>query len=292
MIRIVLRSLLALGLLLLALSFAGALHAAGDALAVFRLQIALGCLIAATALAFMQDRAGWLGAIAALAAMLPVLWAVNGPQDDPGAVTMYQKNMRFRPRDLGPLIDDISATNPDVLTLQEVTPENAELLAAIKDAMPTQLICPFVGVGAVALATRWPLIAGSAICNKGQGLAALQAIGPQGPVWLVSVHLHWPWPNGQASQLDHLMPVLQALDGPVLIGGDFNMVPWSYTLERVIDATDTERIGRAFNSLPRFSPLAPLAIDHILVPSGTTGRTERRPLLGSDHFGILARMSL
>ncbi len=209
-----------------------------------------------------------------------------------GPVSIYQKNMLFQARDLAPLIADIRATGADALTLQEVTPTQAALLSALGTDFPSQIICPFAPVGAVAVASRWPLVEGAAVCLERQGLAAIRVAAPDGPLWIVSIHLHWPWPHGQNPQRTRLLPRLRQLEGPVLVGGDFNMVPWSHSLRSIARATGTRRIGRAFNSMTRFSPLVPLPIDHVLIPETAQGTTERRPLLGSDHHGILARLTL
>ena len=57
-----------------------------------------------------------------------------------------------------------------------------------------------------------------------------------------------------------LLAVLLPVTGPVLIGGDFNMVPWGARNDIIAGATDTRRVGRALNTFPRFGPLLPLPI--------------------------------
>ncbi len=276
---------------LLAASFAGALHPAADSLAVFRLHNSAVCLFLSLAALGLNRRIGIAGVALSSAALGAVLWSMTVPAGGAaGPVTLYQKNMLFAPRDLAPLISDIHASDPDMLTLQEVTPGNEALLAALADRLPTQLVCPFARVGAVAVASRWPLAGNRALCLERQGIAAVRVAGPDGPLWLVSLHLHWPWPHGQAPQRARLGPVLAELEEPVVIGGDFNMVPWSHAFRSIARTTSTRRIGRAFNTMTRF-PLAPLPIDHVLIPAGAEGTTERRPLLGSDHHGVLARFA-
>ena len=279
---------------LLAASFAGPLHGAGDALAVLRWQLAAGLAGLALLLrALAARRALWLVLAAALS-VAPVGWAWLRPQPapPPPGVTLYQKNLLFRLADPAPLLADIRAAAPDVLTLQEVTPRHRAILQALDDILPTRLWCPFAPVGGVAVASRWPAIPGTETCGGGDGYAAVRVRTPDGPLWLVSVHLHWPWPRIQPAQVSRIVPVLRAMDGPVLMGGDFNMVPWGHAVRRLARAARLGRIGRAHNSFPRFGPLAPLPIDLVFGPAGSTGTTWRRPLLGSDHHGILARIGL
>lgn len=269
----------------LALGFTGAWLEAGDSFAVIRGPVVLVSL----AWLALGRWARWVGALpilAVLAAMVPVGWASIRPELPGGApLSVYQKNMLYRIADLAELEADIRAQAPDMITLQEVTPGNRALLAAITDILPHQHHCAGSRVGGVAIATRWPVITGSRTCAK--GLASMQVAAPDGPLWLASVHLHWPWPYGQRDQAARIMADIQALDGPRVIGGDFNMVPWSYTMREFQRQTGTNRAGR---SRPTFPELG-LPIDHVLVPKGRGAATELRPLAGSDHRGLLVRFA-
>jgi len=77
----------------------------------------------------------------------------------------------------------------------------------------------------------------------------------------------------------------------MLIAGDFNMVPWGSSVRSIAKAAESERIGGYVTTFPAFGGLAPLAIDHVLIPKGGQGQIETRPLLGSDHLGLVARFS-
>lgn len=273
---------------LLAAGYLGWLHTSGDSFAVFRAQgatvlamAALGCLAHGT------WRLGGLGLALALTAGVPLALSYQ-TAGVAGDWTLYQKNMLFRNADLAGLEADIRATAPDVLTLQEVTQANRAMLAALKDVLPGQVWCPFRAVGGVAVATRWPVVAGTETCAH--GLAALQAETPKGRVWLVALHLSWPWPYEQATHLGKVLPVLEALEGPVVLAGDFNAVPWSRAVGRIAEAAGSRLARPVHGTLPSFGPLLVLPIDHALVPAG--GQTELRGLLGSDHRGVVVRFAL
>ncbi|MCG6904348.1 MAG: endonuclease/exonuclease/phosphatase family protein [Rhodobacter sp.] len=276
-------------LLALLAGFGGALHPFGDALAVFRLQVGVMATTFALALRLTGMRIGLVLAIVALIAIAPAIWQRVGPVEVPNAaLTVYQKNLSFRLADTGPVTRDIIAQNPDVVTLQEVTQANFAVLDALKETHPTQVHCPFVRVGAVVILSRWPAVKGSELCVTGQGLAAVQVTTPRGDLWLVSMHMYWPWPYRQAEQLGLLLPELSALKGPMIVAGDFNMVPGGYSLRAIAGATDTRRARPALNSFPRFSPWIPMPIDHVFAPG--LGAVELRPEFGSDHRGILVRI--
>ena len=207
----------------------------------------------------------------------------------PGPVVLYQKNLSFRLTDPSALIADIRATAPDIITLQEVTdPHRRALLTALAADYPTQAFCPFAAVGGTAIFARWPA-AGPAFCPASSGATFQPLTLPQGRVTAVSLHLHWPWPYGQAPQLAALLPDLAALKTPVLLGGDFNMVPWGRPVTAVMQATRSERAAPPIASF-HIEGLVPIAIDHVLAPAG--GQIERRAKLGSDHHGLLARLGL
>ncbi len=237
--------------------------------------------------------------LAALATVL-VLWSSYTvlaprfmfPSASDAPYSLYQKNMWFRMSSIQPLSDDILDQAPDFIALQEVSRRNLPILANLKTQYPAQVFCKFAGVGGVAVASRWPAVVGTKRCSADRGMAAIQVETPDGPVWVVSLHLHWPYPHSQAAHVRVLEPYLAALDGPVVLGGDFNMVPWSHTMRVITAATDTHRIGVPQYSLP-LKDLYTLPIDHVLINrNAKPASTSKRPLLGSDHFGVLARFHI
>lgn len=281
--------LVALAALPLIGGYLGGLHPLGDSLAVFRLQGAgLLAVLSAAALFAGAAMAGRLGMVLALLAGVPVAWSFQGAIPPGADLRLYQKNMLFRNDDLPGLQADIRAAAPDVLTLQEVSDPNKPLLADLADTLPHQLWCPFAAVGGTAVLTRLPPVPDGEICAP--GLAALKVTGPKGPLWLVSIHLHWPWPYGQPAHVAALLPVLQEMEAPVVMAGDFNMVAWSDALSALRHATGTTHAGPVRGTYTGFAPWLTLPIDHILSPGG--GSLDTRPGLGSDHLGLLADLSL
>ena len=270
---------------LLLAGFGGALHPALDSLALLRIPAAAGCLVLVLLLA--RPRAlVWSGA-GVSASVLIVLGAariVAGP--DGQGITVYQKNLWAGNVASRALVADIRDSGADLVMLQEVSERNVPLLALLEDDYPYQQFCRFSAWSGMAVLSRLPAI-GDGICSDRRGMAGLRVEGPNGPVWALSIHLHWPWPHGQARQVARLLPQLDALEGPVIIGGDFNMVPWGHSVRRIAEATGTQRVGQRRPTI--FPYGVPLPIDMVLAP--TPGRNERRPLFGSDHYGLVARVA-
>jgi endonuclease/exonuclease/phosphatase (EEP) superfamily protein YafD len=226
-------------------------------------------------------------------AVLPTALSYAGPsQTAPGTAgqdrrAVYQKNLMFRSPDLAAVVADIRASGADIVTLQEVSARNLPILDMLSDDFPSQHLCAYRGVGGPAVLSRWPLAETPPLCAGSGGMAALRLITPEGPLWAVSVHLHWPWPYRQPGQVADMLPVLLGLDGPIIVGGDFNMVPWGDSVRRIAEATRARRAGATVTTLSIQGGLLPLPIDHVLLPAGWTGRQEPRPELGSDHRGIV-----
>jgi endonuclease/exonuclease/phosphatase (EEP) superfamily protein YafD len=277
---------LLLSILALVGGYLGRLHPLGDSLAVGRGYAA----VAVAVLALLAIRAGQRhAAFGALLLSLLILVQVAlvylwpGP---PGRFVLYQKNMLYRNADLAGLEADIRAAEPLAVTLQEVSQPNLALLAALADVLPHQHHCPAGGVGGQAVLTALSPVPGSEVCAP--GLAALQVEWQDRKVWLVSVHLHWPWPYRQAGQVKTLLPVLRGLDGPVLMAGDFNMVRWGHSIEAMARAARAMPAGPSGGTYLGFDPVLRLPIDHAFAPDG--GRTTLRPAFGSDHLGLVAQL--
>lgn len=284
-------ALLKTGLLLAILALAGGylgwVHPLGDSLSVGRAYAA----VAVAVLSLLAIRAGQrTAAFGALLISLFILMQVTltivwpGP---PGPFTVYQKNLRFDNRDLAGLEADIRATAPLAVTLQEVSAPNTALLASLADLFPHQHACPGAAVGGPVILTALPPVAGSQRCAE--GMAAVQVEWQDQKLWLVSVHLHWPWPYGQARQVEALLPVLRGLEGPVLMAGDFNMVRWAHSVSSLARAARVVPAGPSRGTYMGFDPVMRLAIDHAFAPSG--GRLNLRPAAGSDHLGLLAELA-
>lgn len=262
--------------------FAGAVHPLGDSLAVFRLPIAVA--FALWVIWFPWPAwIRWSIAVLCLAAMGQIVAQKYVSHPD-GPITIYQKNLLFQNDQVDALAADIRAMRPDIVTLQELTSRNAALVRDLRAEYPYQASCALVEWARVAILSRWPVE--GEICIEGDALVGVQVVAPQGTFWAFSLHLSWPWPFGQADHLERLLPVFQDLDGPVVIAGDFNMVPWSFALRSIERSIGATRAGPLFPTLTKKA--APLPIDHVYAPGG--GQASPRPLLGSDHSGVLAKV--
>ena len=267
-------------------SYGGALHPALDSLAVLRMPLAALLVVLIALPRWRRNRAGL--AVSALAA-----WALIWSQllwsafiDDRATFTIYQRNLWFGNTSIDALLTDIEARDPDVITLQEVSPRNDVLIDRLSQDYPHQARCTYSWRYSIAVLSRLPQGPTAKRCSDTRGAAALQVITPDGPGWVVSLHLHWPWPFGKPNQLDEITEFVFQLDGPIIVAGDFNHVPWSHKVRSIARAADAPYLG------PRRQTFGfrdvPLPIDHVLSASGTVERMEP---VGGDHHGLLARVA-
>ncbi|MCT4557336.1 MAG: endonuclease/exonuclease/phosphatase family protein [Pelagimonas sp.] len=277
-----------LGLCLLG-SYTGALHPLGDSLAVFRLEWAVGF-----ALVVIWTRwSAWLRWPLAGLAMGVIGHHVCMGQAAGGAsdhdFVLYQQNLLVGREENERWLGFVEEVSPDFLTLQEVSPSNRYLLDRLKPEYPNQVYCPKYRYGE-AVVTRFEPVPGTAFCSKRDGLAGMQVETPHGRVWIVSLHIGWPWPYGQSQQLTQILPELDRVSGHVIVGGDFNAVAWSDAVRRVEEASGTRRIGHWMSTF-RIGWRWPIGIDHVLTSPAYAQEIRLMPQLGSDHFGVLAYLT-
>lgn len=294
-LRAVLATLTVQVLLLLAVSYMGGFYPLGDSVAMFRLQILAALLIGAGALwGAGAPRMGLIvGLVAALSAA-PILFGFSTySSGQPGEYVLYQKNIYKKQLSRTLLTKEILDIDPDFLTLQEISSHDRRYMKKLFEAYPNQFTCDAGSDYEVGLLSRFPLVEGSEICRPEERLAAARVQMPDGSTpWLVSLHLGWPFPAGQHEQAQVIADWLATLEGAVMVGGDFNMVPWGDSVRTIRKAARANRVGPYLATFPDSGPLLPLPIDHILLPQGATGRAEARPRVGSDHLGLVARFSL
>lgn len=118
MLKLFARGLVVAGGLVLAVSYAGDLHGLGDSLAVFRLWIALGLVIASVfALLLGARQLGFVGLFGTTAAVIPIVLMVfgdtkNGLQSD---ISVYSKNTLGGRGSDADLVADILASQADIV---------------------------------------------------------------------------------------------------------------------------------------------------------------------------------
>jgi endonuclease/exonuclease/phosphatase (EEP) superfamily protein YafD len=234
-----------------------------------------------------------LGVLPVLALFLALAMLVTVPgaaRADGYVYTHYQKNMAFGNDAERRLANDILARMPDAVTLQEVNRDNDKLLRMLADAYPSQQFCSSDKIGGVAVASRWPLIPGTAQCLGRLGTAAIQVQMPDGPVWVFSIHLETHDKPYHTRQAKRLAARLERFNGPIILGGDFNDLPTSQVVRTIARSARVIRIGDAITTV-RAAGFFGVPIDFVLATGGH-GTVEQLPYIGSDHYGVWAEFTM
>ncbi len=231
-----------------------------------------------------------------------------GPQSSPAtgrrvALRLATANLLLDNPDPAALVAGLSAAGPDVLLLQELTPEH---LAKLEDAKalepyPYRVLDPRPWVHGGAILSRLPLSGGRSFDCAGSPLTEADVATPAGPLHVVNVHLVAPldpariltW-HEQHAELARRRP-----GGLVVLAGDFNATAQHRPLAALLRAgyRDAQRVaggGLAPTWPTTGRPGFPLLrLDHVLVGPGigVTGiRRAQGP--GSDHRPLVADLTL
>ncbi|TLP58613.1 endonuclease/exonuclease/phosphatase family protein [Microbispora triticiradicis] len=205
------------------------------------------------------------------------------------------------------LVDLVRALRPDVLTVQELTPEALE---GLRGAGLTRLL-PYgderarEGSGGSGLFTRFPLrpetLTGPGDSRQAQG--GVEVPGAE-PVGVVSVH---PCAPRYVSRFTCWADVLAALPEPGeqvrILSGDFNATLDHSRVRRLLDAGYRDAADATGDGLAgtwpyrqwdfRGLPVPPVTIDHVLVDPRVAVRAfgvHRLPV--TDHRAIFAELVL
>ncbi|MEV0902974.1 endonuclease/exonuclease/phosphatase family protein [Actinoplanes sp. NPDC049802] len=217
------------------------------------------------------------------------------PEPDLVAV---QHNVSDENPDVPGTVRTLLAAGPDLVALEEVTPQ---ALPAYRAAFPAAYPHHTVQ-GTVALWSRYPLAGAAPLDIRPAGLGpdwnrGLRAVArtPLGDVAVYVVHLPSVRPGSgglDADRRDDSARRLGAALGAepldrVILLGDLNATTKDRGLEPVTARLGTAESGFAF-SWPAALPVA--RIDHVLARSLTVTSVRALPRTGSDHLPVVARL--
>ncbi|MER9301598.1 endonuclease/exonuclease/phosphatase family protein [Mesorhizobium sp. M0293] len=292
--------------------FFGTLHPAFDSFSHFRVHFAVLmalCALPLLATTFrLQAAVALLFAVAAFATTLnalpspwPVQAAYEAKNEDRAIYKLLQMNLRYDNPTPKKVLSLIGRTNPDVITLDEVSAMWTTELGYISSAYPYRILCPYPnGIFGVALLSRRPFAAGTEAHCERRGAMATATVDFGGiDIDVAAIHLSWPWPREQYWQIGELTEQLSALGETAIMAGDCNAVPWSAAVRRVAllgGLTVMPSAGPTWihiklpDVLRRF---AGLPIDQVFSKGGVTIHSATRlEDTGSDHLPVMVEFSL
>jgi endonuclease/exonuclease/phosphatase (EEP) superfamily protein YafD len=249
-----------------------------------------------------------IGILSALTLMIPEFTAMRplGGRVHGKTLKVVQFNVWGRNRDPEGTARWILATDPDIIVLEEGFSRSGGVTKALARRYPHRTTCaePWP-CSTMILSKRRPIAEGGLSPGVSRAhLAGAWATYPTagGPYTVVGVHFTWPWPAGPQQRMTlRLAEVLKRFPKDrLIVSGDFNSTPWSFSMRRQDRMFGLERRTRALASWPAgdfsrlhvASPIPLLAIDQIY--AGRAWRTvqvRRGPKLGSDHYPVVITLA-
>ncbi|MGN9845047.1 endonuclease/exonuclease/phosphatase family protein [Nonomuraea sp. H19] len=256
----------------------------------------------------LKRRAPGTVALVAVLALVPAVLPralTDGNPDAKGPVLrVLAANLLVGRADTAELMRLVDRLRPDVLALQEFTPDAMRRLdeAGVRTALPHAVTQPLPGVGGSAVYARHPLTAGKTIKLGGFGQARAWLRHPGGArVEIVSVHPCAPKRYGRQPCWQAGLEALPRGGGALrVLAGDFNATLDHLPMRDLLaagyrDAADV--MGKGFEATwPQegSSVKVPgVTIDHVLADSRMAVRAfEVLSLRHTDHRPVFAELRL
>lgn len=268
-----------------------------------------------------------LGALASADLMAPELTrplSPRAPAASPFRLRLIQFNTWEDLADPTGVADWIASQQPDVVTIEDVTwPLRQALIRRgfqytdgvedvtwpLRQALDRRGVQYASGVENVAIFSRRPRIH-APFMIPGPVWAILPAFSratfasPDGgpPFTVLATHLTWPTrAAGWRARASLAALIDRHPHDRLILAGDFNLTPWSFTLQRLDRRFGLERRDRAIATWPSQQPLgrslvalpAVLPIDHVYAGAAwRTVRIGRGPRIGSDHYPLVVDLAL
>jgi endonuclease/exonuclease/phosphatase (EEP) superfamily protein YafD len=118
---------------------------------------------------------------------------------------------------------------------------------------------------------------------------------------VITTHMDWPLPvTRQREQLAALSEVVDKVEGPLIVAGDFNSTPWSYALREFVAGSGLVRQTMNLLTFPTrwfylgtWRDTVPfLPLDHVMTRGVLMHEVHTGPTTGSDHLPVVVRFSL
>ena len=232
------------------------------------------------------------------------------PAPAEGTVRLMTHNLFGMNYEMERVVAAITDEDPDIIVLQEYFGEQAtDLHPLLLAEYPFFVRCRGGKRANLALYSRLPFeqVEDGACPNDAYGTQRTAHIlvdvtmDEDKSFSVLTSHMDWPFPVWrQQEQLAQLADTIATVDGPLIVAGDFNSTPWSYTLRRFVSDTGMTRqtlnlltfpmrffyLGAWRDTLP-FLPLDQVLTRGMIVHEvGTGGRT------ASDHLPVVVAFSL
>jgi endonuclease/exonuclease/phosphatase (EEP) superfamily protein YafD len=282
----------------------------------FRLQYLLAQLLAlATLLSAKAWKPAGLAALFSIINLTQIapyyLPQTGGQSTGPtqrSVLRLLQYNINSRNKNYRALVNYVREINPDLVAVEEATPECCSVLSKSLADYPYMQAIPRWDNFGLVLFSRFPLSGlntldfpegfGTSTPNCPSSICRVKLAS--GSLTLIHTHLLNALTEQtfalQSLQIEKIAQARAAIQGDVILVGDLNTTPWCYLMPKLTDSTALKDCGLGLgiiSSWPTTLPLIQIPIDHCLVSERLTVLKHiRGPQLGSDHFPIYTEIAV
>ena len=261
--------------------------------------VAYGLLLAPGAMRTIFLTVGGVGMVAAGALILPELtrpMSPRAPADAPHQIKLIQFNVWASNLDIDGTAQWIADQDADIVILEEARP-------VIRDAVlkrhPYNVVCKNCSVVIFSKTKATETDVPSEVQHGPRPSMARATFRDEaGDYTVLGLHYTWPTADGmQQAQGRMVSDVLNRLPKDrMILTGDFNSTPWSFSRRREDAMFGLERRTKALFSWPAYLgakvPFPFLPIDHVYAGKGwRTVSVKRGPRLGSDHYPVIVTLA-
>ncbi|MEM8816294.1 MAG: endonuclease/exonuclease/phosphatase family protein [Pseudomonadota bacterium] len=229
-------------------------------------------------------------------------WYTGAPElGERETVSLLHVNVLASNRDMTRLLEHIERADPDLVFVQELTPEHTRMLRALDLAYPYRLLEARQDPFGLGVWSKQPLHDASVLELPPRGHPSLKlGIEFDGqPVTIYSTH---PLPpmgrrfyEDRNVQLSAVGELVAATPGSVILTGDLNISVWAEHYRKLEEQTGLDNVRQGYGVLPSwpvFFPVGMIAIDHALVSSDLAAVDVRTlSSVGSDHLPLLVEIA-
>lgn len=218
--------------------------------------------------------------------------------DGPADLTVLTLNTKRGQADAAAVVRHVRQSGAQVAVLEEVTPRMERALRGegLAETLPNVGGAAGPDASGTMIFSAYPLTESAGV-PLGHASYRIKVAAPT-PFWLVAVHLSQPL-NGEGSawrgDWSVLGQVLPALDGPVVVAGDFNSTLEHRPLRRLLDRgfSDAARTANAGWQPTYPNGVGLIAIDHVLLRGAYTAvSTRTHEVMGTDHRALVAALAV
>jgi len=283
------------------LGFLGRFYWFFDLFSHFRVQYSIVLLVLGLLLLIGRQRktaAAFLTLACVNLVLLLQLYLGAPPRSEPASTTLRAMllNVNTNLGDADRVQAEISAVDPDILVLEEISARWISELEWLDGAYPHSLLRPRGDNFGIGLYSKLPLSEGEVVYIGAAQVPSILATVDTGDTDLQLIATHPPPPIGgelarqRNDQLERL-PDFVRTDLPVLLLGDLNASPWSYHFQRLLARSGLHDSTQGYGVQPTWPShifFLQIPIDHCL-HSPDIAIVDRKigENVSSDHYPLI-----